>query len=137
MEHVEIMEFEEYCKKFIYDGLDSLEGTAKYACDLGYYICEGICVNRTATMSRSLAIEYIKEWWHDAADYFEYEETNYGKHIHNPFDCPESFMVCMILWGCEQMLSQVDVVSDNWNEKIEIHEILINHIKDELEFIHI
>jgi hypothetical protein len=139
-EEKELLDFEEYCKHFICDKIcwyESRKDVEVCACDLIYTLCESICTNGTATMSTDLAIEYIKEWWYDAANYFEYEEHNLGTHLFNPFKFPEPFMVCMIKWGCETLLNQVDVIKEKRKEKIKIDETLITHIKEELEYIDI
>ena len=130
---MEMLEFEDYCKDFIMDELKSYEGHRTYACDLAYTLCEGIAVDGSATHSRKLATEYIREWWPDAGDYYEYEKQNYGRHLHNPFDSPERFMVCMIIWGCEQLLCQLELINEKWNDEIDIDKELIAYINEELE----
>ena len=92
--------FEEYCKNFIVDNLDAYVGTDVYGCDLSSTLTEEINVNGSATFSRQKAIDYIKEWFDEAAEVYNYQVENYGRATQNPFENPEAWMVCMIIEGC-------------------------------------
>lgn len=120
-------EFTDYCRDFITDNISYYQGQKVYGCDLGYTLCEGINANGTATYSRKEAKEYICEWWNDAADFSDYEEFNFGKRS-NPFDNPEAFMVKMVIEGVDSLLSQCQVIDDNWNDEIVLTDEVIDLI---------
>ena len=129
----------DYCKNFIADHLENYYNQSIYGCDLGYTITEGINVDGSCTYSTYKAKEYIKFWWDEAADYFQYEKDSFGENLHNPFENPESYMVCMVIEGVNSLLSQSSFIDDNWNNEIELTEKnikkIIQEIKDfEVEF---
>ena len=129
----------DYCKNFIADNLENYSNQSIYGCNLGYTITEGINIDGSCTYSTYKAKEYLKFWWDEAADYFQYEKDNFGENLHNPFERPEEFMVCMVIQGVNSLLSQVSFIDKNWNNKIELTEKnikkIIREIKDfEVEF---
>ncbi len=125
----------DYCKNFITDNLENYFEQSICGCDLGYTITEGINIDGSCTYSTYKAKEYIKFWWNDASDYFQY----FGENLYNPFEQPEAFMVCMVIEGVNSLLSQSSFINKNWNNKIELTEKnikrIIREIKDfEVEF---
>lgn len=126
--------YTEYCKNFIAEHLSSYEGQRVYMCDLAMTITEEINVDGSATYSTYEAKEYIKAWFDEAGEVYEYQKANYGECLHNPFEEPEAFHVCMIIEGVSCLLNQCDTVNgDNWNEEIELTEEIIAAILEELE----
>lgn len=77
MEKIE--SYVEYVKNFIADKLPEYEGTEVYGCDLGYTITEGINADGSATYNRQIAMDYIKEWFEEAAEVYRYQVENYGQ----------------------------------------------------------
>ena len=129
----------DYCKDFIISNIDGYSDQSIYGCDLGYTITEGINADGSCTYSTYKAKEYIKFWWDEASDYFQYEKDNFGENLHNPFESPEAFMVCMVIQGVNSLLSQISFIDKNWNNEIELTEKnikkIIRKIKDlEVEF---
>lgn len=137
-ESVSIYEdFNTYCKNFISDHIYDYEGGAFYACDLGYEITQYINADGTATYSTYEAIQYIKAWWDEAADFVEYCKDNFGRILCNPFDEPEKFQVCMIIEGVNSILSQSDYIENHWNEEITLDEETAEKILSEIENIEV
>ncbi len=124
----------DYCKDFIISNIDGYSDQSIYGCDLGYTITEGINADGSCTYSTYKAKEYIKFWWDEASDYFQYEKDNFGENLHNPFESPEAFMVCMVIQGVNSLLSQISFIDKNWNNEIELTEKnikkIIRKIKD-------
>ena len=106
-------------------------------CDLGNKLTEGINVDGSATYFTYEAKEYIKEWWNEASECYQYEKDNYGEVLHNPFEEPEAFHVCMIIHGVENILNQCETVTDNenWNNEIEFTDELIDKIIEEVQMV--
>lgn len=128
-----MINYEEYCKSFIVDNLDAYVGTDVYGCDLSFTLTEEINVNGSATFSRQKAMDYIKEWFDEAAEVYDYQMENYGSVSQNPFENPEAWMVCMIIEGCSSLLSQCKCVDNIWNDEVELTEELAEQIKEEIK----
>ena len=125
--------YTDYCKDFIKDHIENYEGQMVYACELGDSITEGINVDGSATCSTYEAKEYLKEWWDEAGEYFQYEKMNFGENLHNPFENPEAFHVCMIIQGVRSLLSQSSIIDKSWNDKIKLTKGKIKKILAEIE----
>lgn len=69
----------DYVKNFIKNNLPKLENETVYACDLGYYITKCINVKGYTTYNKQEAMNYIYEWFDEAAEVYEYEMKNFGK----------------------------------------------------------
>ena len=128
------MNFEEYVKDFVHRKLNDYIGTEVYGCDLGYKLTESENINGSITYNRYKAIEYIKEWWDEAAEVYDYQKENYGDVTQNPFDNPEAYMVVMVIEGCDALLSNSYYLQENWNDEFELTkenvETIWNEIKD-------
>lgn len=124
--------FTDYCRDTIIDALESYEGQDVYPCDLAYTLTECMNANGTCTFSRAEAKDYIKEWWDEAGEYWEYENDNFGEHRWNPFNDPEAFMVCMVIEGVASMLSQCETIDESWNDEIKLTAETIGKIKEEV-----
>lgn len=128
-----LLSYSDYCKEFIKDRLQDFEGSTHYACDFASEITMAINVDGSATYSTYKAKEYLREWWDDCADYFQYEKDNFGENLHNPFERPEAFHVCMIIQGVSSLLSQCSIIDESWNNNIEITQEVIDSILEEIE----
>lgn len=128
--------FCEYTKEHLSDQLQDYKGCKSYACDLYILLTEGINADGSATYSTHEAKEYLKEWFEEAGEYYEYAKMNFGEVFNNPFENPEAFMVEMIIQGVNVLLSDVPTISKKWNEEIEITDELIKEIKEHIESIH-
>lgn len=133
MNYNDIPNFVRFCKDKIIDELQNYAGNEYYACDLGYTLTEDINADGSFTYSRELAKEYIKEWWDDASDYWEYEQMSFGEHTHNPFDNPEAYLVCMVVEGVSHILSQCEIIDKAWNDKIKLTKKNIKTITEQVE----
>lgn len=129
----ELLSYTDYCKEFIKDNIEDFENTSHYACDLASELTYAINVDGTATYSTYRAKEYLREWWDDCADYFQYEKDNFGENLYNPFDRPEAFHVCMIIQGVSSLLAQCSIIDKKWNDKIRITKRTIKSIFKEIE----
>ena len=129
----EIKPFIPFCKDYLKEQLDEYEGQTHYACDLGYILTEGINADGSFTYSRELAKDYLKEWWDEAGDYAEYEKFHFGGYVHNPFENPEAYTVCMVIQGICGLLSKCELIDSNWNDEIELTEDNICRLKDEID----
>lgn len=123
--------FIDYCKNYILKYIGGYEGQEVYLCDLGYTLTEYPNCNGTLTYSREEAKNYIREWWDEADDYFQYEKDNFGTP-RSPFENPEAYMVCMVIEGVRALIDDaVDTLgmNDQWNDEVELTADLIEKIK--------
>lgn len=123
--------FIDYCKNYVLEHIDEYEGQEVYLCDLGFTLTEGPNCDGTLTYSIHDAIEYLREWWYEASDYFQYEKDNFGTP-RNPFENPEAYMVCMVIEGVRALIDDaVDTLgmNDQWNDEVELTADLIEKIK--------
>lgn len=124
--------FIDYCKQYIYDHIDEYRGQMVYPCDLGFTLTEEPNINGTLTFSREGAKDYIREWWDEADDYFQYEKDNIGT-TRNPFENPEAYMVCMVIEGVRSLIDQAFMVLDIDNdEMVELTGDLIEQITEKV-----
>lgn len=128
--------FVDYCKSYIEEILPEYVGWSYYLCDLGLAITGGPNYDGTLTYSRKDALDYLMEWRYDAAEYWEYEKLNFGENIHNPFDNPEAYMVCMVIEGVrvliDQAVSELEMDSQ-WNDEVELTEELAQKIIEKVQ----
>lgn len=125
--------FIEYCKNYIIDHIEDYEGQSHYACDWGSILTDCANCDGTLTYSTEDAKEYLKEWWYDCGQYFEYEKSNFGSAISNPFENPEAYMVRMVCEGVNAIFTKCPTINEMWNDNVEMTEELINEIKEVAE----
>lgn len=132
--------FAEYVKNFIIDSISDYENCRIYGGVIVNLLTEDINANGTATFSAYEAIEYLKEWWDEVAEFYDFMEENYGQIPCNPFKNPEAFMVCMITEGVRRVLIKHEFLAEYWNNGVIFKEKLVEDIKayvntvDNIEF---
>lgn len=114
--------------EYIEDTLPEWEGQSVYGADLGAELTEGPNVDGAYIIGRQKAMDFIRDHFNDAADEYEYEKDNFGEVLHNPFENPEAFVVCMLINTVEGLLGQVPVVEEHWNEELELTKEVIDEI---------
>lgn len=125
-------DFVTYCKNYVAEHLGEYEGQKLYFSDLGWAITECPNMDGSLTFSRAKAMDYLKEWWIEAADYFDFEKSEFG-NVHNPFDNPEAYMVCMVIEGVRSLIDraiQAIGLYDKWDEEVELTADLIEKIEE-------
>lgn len=125
--------FNQYCKEHIINNIEDYNGETVYASEFADKLCEKMNCDGTCTYSTYEANEYLKEWWYDCSEYWEYEKSNFGEVYHNPFENPEAYMVCMVIQGVKSLISQCSIIDENWDNEIEITEEVIKTILEEIE----
>lgn len=123
----EIKSFVDYCKEYVADHINEYEGQMVYGCDLSYTLTAGPNSDGTLTYWTETAKEYLQEWFWEAGEYFKYEKANFGENLHNPFENPEAYMVCMVIEGVNTLISDAlneleseDGETDFWNRQFEL-----------------
>lgn len=115
---------------YIEDTLPDYVGNDTYGADLGNLITEG--PNNNGTYEDD-SWGFISKHINDARDEYEYEKNNFGEVLHNPFEKPEAFVVCMLINTVNDVLSQVPFVEEHWDGEFEITEEVVKEILDFLK----
>lgn len=115
---------------YIKDTLPDYEGVSTYGSDLGNLITEEPNANG---VYEDNAWDFISKHIHDAKDEYDYEKDSYGEVLHNPFEDPDAFVVCMLINTVDGVLSQVPFVEENWNDEFELTKDIIDEILNSLK----
>ena len=132
MEQEKIIGFNEYCQQYIAEHIHDYTDRTHYMCDLGNTLTEGPNCDGTLTYWTKKAIEYLGEWFYEAGQYWQYEKDNFGEVYHNPFENPEAYMVCMVIEGVNDIISQCSFIWENWNEEVELTDEIADQICKEI-----
>lgn len=127
--------FVDYCKDYIIANLPDFEDEEWYGCDITSQLTEEDN-NDGGFESEEVSKEYIKNWWNDCADFYEYYDASFGHEeaaALNVFADPIVFMFSMVYWGIDCILSNVSIIDENWNDEIILDEATINTIISEVE----
>lgn len=128
-----IADFSDFCRETIKDNLPEYVGLDVYMCELGWLLTNEMNSDGTFTYSRSEALDYLREWWDEAAGYWDYEKFKFGENCHNPFDNPEAYLVCMVIEGVNSILSQCHEVIDNWDDEVKLSQEMCDSIIEQLD----
>ena len=125
--------FTQYCKEYIAEHIDYYKGQSVYLCDLGSHITMDANMNGSLTYSAEEAREFLNAWSGDAADYWKWEKWMLGENLHNPFDNPEEYMVCMVIAGVDYLIDQTIAnigMAELWNEQVKLTSKIVRKIRD-------
>lgn len=100
-------------------------GVSTYGADLGDLLTEG---PNADGVYEDDSWAFISDHINDAKDEYDYEKDNFGDVLHNPFEDPDGFVVCMLINTVNLVLSEVPFVEENWNDEFEISEENIKEI---------
>lgn len=117
-----------WAKDYILDNIDDWEGQSVYGSDLAIELTEG--PNNNGSYEQD-AWKFIGDHIHDAAKEYDYQKFNFGD-VKNPFEDPDGFVVVWLIDAVGDILSKIDVIDDNWNNKVELTEDVIKEIKSAL-----
>ena len=109
----------EEIKSYIIDKLTDYKDGLYYSCDLAYTLTEGENANGSVYCNSWKTKELIKENFDLFGDFLEYYKDNFDT-ILNPFLEPEKTHVCFLICAVEQMLNGCKLLTDNWDNKIEL-----------------
>lgn len=121
-------EFNDFCKEQIKNKLPEWVGCEVYMCVLGQELTQGMNCN-----SRKDVLDYLREWWDDASDYWEFEKIFFGEHSYNPFENPEAYLADMVIEGLNSLMRQCTDVDDNWDKRIKLTQEMCDSILEQIE----
>lgn len=129
----EILDFVAFCKNHIITNIEDREGETIDASELGWSLTDRMNADGTFTYSTEMAKDYLREWFWDAGKYFDYEKVSFGENLHNPFENPEAFVVCMVIEGVNGILARCEYIDSHWNEEITLDSGVIGTIIEQVE----
>ena len=118
-------EIVEWAIDYIKNELPEWEGKSVYGADLANELTEK--PNRNGVYEAD-SWGFISKHINDARDEYDYEKDNFGEVLHNPFEDPEAFVVCMLINTVNDILAQVPVVEEHWDEDLELNKEVIDEI---------
>jgi len=121
-------------KNYISDKLNDYKGCDYYGCDLAIYLTECENANGSVYCNSYKTKELIKDNFDLFSDFLEYYTDNFGTTL-NPFLEPEKTHVCFLICAVESMLSGCKLITDKWDEKIELNAKNIKAINKHLSTI--
>ena len=123
-------------KETIIDRLNDYKNTTVYGCDLAYTLFESENVNGSVLCNTYLTREFIKENFDLFGDLVQYVENNIDVVL-NPFKEPEKSHVWLVMEGGCSLLSRLDFILNNWNDKFKLTDEVIKEITDQLRELNI
>ena len=123
-------------KETIIDRLNDYKNTTVYGCDIAYTLFESENVTGSVLCNTYLTKEFIKENFDLFGDLVEYVNDNLDMEL-NPFIEPEVAHVILMLEASQSLLSQLDFINDNWDNKFKLTDEVIKEITDQLRELNI
>ena len=123
-------------KETIIDRLNDYKNTTVYGCDLAYTLFESENANGSVLCNTYLTKEFIKENFDLFCDLVEYVNDNLDMKL-NPFTEPENAHVILMIEASQSLLSQLDFMLNNWDNKFKLTGEVIKEITDQLRELNI
>lgn len=124
-------EFRKWIDEKIADALDENIRETVYGSELPYKLFEGENIDGSVTYNTYEAKEFIKNHWDDASEIAQYLMENFDISL-NPFENPEKFHVCMLLYGAEDIINESQFVGEHWDEQYELTSENVAEIKSDI-----
>ena len=123
-------------KETIIDRLNDYKNTTVYGCDLAYTLFESENTTSSVLCNTYLTKEFIKENFDLFGDLVEYVNYNFDMKL-NPLTEPEKAHVWLVMEGACNLLSRLDFMFNNWDNKFKLTDKVIKEITDQLRELNI
>ena len=123
-------------KETIIDRLNDYKNTTVYGCDLTYTLYESENITGSVLCNTYATKEFIKENFDLFDDLVQYVENNIDIVL-NPFTEPEKAHVILMIEASQNLLSNLDFILNNWNDKFKLTDEVIKEITDQLRELNI
>ena len=123
-------------KETIIDRLNDYKNTAVYGCDLAYTLFESENITGSVLCNTYATKEFIKENFDLFYDLVQYVENNIDIVL-NLFTEPEKVHVWLVMEGACNLLSRLDFMLNNWDNKFKLTDEVIKEITDQLRELNI
>ena len=121
----------DWVKSLIIERLSDYANTTTYGCDLAYKLFEGENANGSVFCNTFKTVEFIKANYDLFGEFLEQYESNFGTML-NPFSEPEKCHVIFLLESASAVMSNCEFISENWNNKIQLTDEVINTITEQV-----
>lgn len=123
-------------KETIIDRLNDYKNTTVYGCDLAYTLFESENATGSVLCNTYLTKEFIKENFDLFVDLVQYVNDNFDMKL-NSFTEPEMAHVILMLEASQNLLSKLDFMLNNWDNKFKLTDEVIKEITDQLRELNI
>ena len=123
-------------KETIIDRLNDYKNTTVYGCDLTYTLYESENITGSVLCNTYATKEFIKENFDLFDDLVQYVENNIDIVL-NPFTEPEKAHVILMIEASQNLLSNLDFILNNWNDKFKLTDEVIKEITYQLRELNI
>ena len=123
-------------KETIIDHLNDYKNTTVYGCDLTYTLYESENITGSVLCNTYATKEFIKENFDLFDDLVQYVENNIDIVL-NPFTEPEKAHVILMIEASQNLLSNLDFILNNWNDKFKLTDEVIKEITYQLRELNI
>lgn len=124
--------FQEYCREFVKDNIGKYIGQTYTGSEWSSVLTQQAAANGSLTYDREEAKRTLMSWWEDCAEYYDHEDA-FDFMMINPFSMPEAFMVGMVIWGVDSLLSQCGAIRGHRDKPILLTDELATQICNEIE----
>jgi hypothetical protein len=118
-------------KSTIISRLNDYSGCSYYGCDLAYTLFEGENANGSVLCNTYQTTEFIKDNFDLFGQLVNYCNDSMDTLL-NPFNDPEKAHVILLLESANSLLSQLPTIDENWNNKIELTDAMIEQLTTEI-----
>ena len=122
-------------KETIIDRLNDYKNTTVYGCEIAYTLFESENATGSVLCNTYLTKEFIKENFDLFGDLIEYV-YDFGMKL-NPFAEPEKAHVILMIEASQNLLSKLDFMLNNWDDKFKLTDKVIKEITDQLRELNI
>ena len=123
-------------KETIIDRLNDYKNTTVYGCDLTYTLYESENITGSVLCNTYATKEFIKENFDLFDDLVQYVENNIDIVL-KPFTEPEKAHVILMIEASQNLLSNLDFILNNWNDKFKLTDEVIKEITYQLRELNI
>lgn len=117
---------------YIKDELPEWEDQTVYGSDLAYEITEEPNNDGFYIFGTQASRDFLRKHSKDVKDEIKYEEMKFGESA-DPKRDPEGFVVRMLINTVADVLAQVPIVNEHWDDKLELTKEVIDEILDALK----
>ena len=118
-------------KSTIISRLNDYSGCSYYGCVLAYTLFEGENANGSVLCNTYQTTEFIKDNFDLFGQLVNYCNDSMDTLL-NPFNDPEKAHVILLLESANSLLSQLPTIDENWNNKIELTDAMIEQLTTEI-----
>ena len=133
-----VLSYVDYCKELIKDEIVNFEDQLIYANELARELTMDGNMNESFTFSSYEAKRILQAWWDelDSVNSYIYGELGFSHDTVDVFETPEKYHVMAVIVGVERILDDIEIIQENWGNKIEMTPDVIDTIIDQVDSVY-